>query len=147
MVARWIFRPSKLHRKKRGSYVDFLISETTSKKYVEMTWKFVEIWSSTYPRNTHVESTSIRRGVAVGFKCFFYENYLRRCTSLSCFLKSFTLNRYKWFNCIFLSCYVLVLSESTLYTCLNVKETLAQNRREWLSVRLRTKWLWVRVPL
>ena len=28
-----------------------------------MTWKFVEIWSSTYVRNIHVESTSIRRGV------------------------------------------------------------------------------------
>ena len=54
-------------------------------------------------------------------------------------------------------------SESTLYSCLNVKELLARNRREiwslsacngkfaklakWLSVCLRTKWLWVRVPL
>ena len=31
-------------------------------------------------------------------------------------------------------------SESTLYSCLNVKELLARNRRE-------IKWLWVRVPL
>ena len=39
--------------------------------------------------------------------------------------------------------------------CLNVKELLARNRRHiWnlisqfgLSVRLRTKWLWVRIPL
>ena len=49
-------------------------------------------------------------------------------------------------------------SESTLYCCLNVKELLARNRREiwnlsdcslakWLSVRLRTTWLWVRVQL
>ena len=38
-------------------------------------------------------------------------------------------------------------SESTLYSSLNVKELLAQNRREWLSVRFQTKWLWVRVPL
>ena len=74
-------------------------------------------------------------------------------------------------------------SESTLYSCLNVKELLARSRRhiwrlsdcngtrthnhlvrkrtlnhlanafgfcvcpKWLSVRLRTKWLWVRVPL
>ena len=67
--------------------------------------------------------------------------------------------------------------ESTLYSCLNVKEFLARNRREiwslsdsngtqthnhlvrkrtlnhlaklakWSNVRLRTKWLWVRVPL
>ena len=46
-------------------------------------------------------------------------------------------------------------SESTLFSCLNVKELLARNRRDiwslsdckWLSVRLQTKWLWVRVPL
>ena len=58
----------------------------------------------------------------------------------------------------------LFQSESTLYSCLNVKELLARSRRhvwrlsdcngtqmaslaKWLSVRLRTKWLWVRVPL
>ena len=45
--------------KVRGNNVDFLISEITSKKNAEMTWKFVEIWSSTYRRNTHVESTWI----------------------------------------------------------------------------------------
>ena len=61
-------------------------------------------------------------------------------------------------------------SESTLYSCLNVKELLARSRREiwrwsdcnwirthnhlvhkrtlnWLSVRLWTKWLWVRIQL
>ena len=39
-------------------------------------------------------------------------------------------------------------SESTLYSCLNVKELLAQSRRKiWLSVHLWTKWLWVRVQL
>ena len=54
-------------------------------------------------------------------------------------------------------------SESTLYSYLNVKELLVRSRRhiwrlsdcngtrlaslaKWLSVRLRTKWLWVRVP-
>ena len=30
--------------------------------HVEMTWKFLEIWSSTYQRNIHVKSTLIRRG-------------------------------------------------------------------------------------
>ena len=74
------------------------------------------------------------------------------------------------------SCHVTYTfqSESTLYTCLNVKELLAQSRREiwslsdcnwtrtqnhlirkqtfnhwakWLSVHLRTKWFWVRVQL
>ena len=32
-------------KKVHGNYVDFSISEITSKKYVELTWKFVEIWS------------------------------------------------------------------------------------------------------
>ena len=41
--------------KVRGNDVDFSVSEITSKKFVEMTWKFVEIWSSTYRRNIHVD--------------------------------------------------------------------------------------------
>ena len=63
------------------------------------------------------------------------------------------------------SCHVTYLfqSESTIYNCMNVKELLAQNRpkirslsdcngtressAKWLNVRLRTKWLWVLVPL
>ena len=46
--------------------MDFLISEIALKKYVEMTLKFVEIWSSSYRRNTDVESTWDRRhGVPV----------------------------------------------------------------------------------
>ena len=58
-------------KKVRGNHVDFSTIEITSKKYAEMTWKFVEIWSSTYQRNIHVESTSIRRGVPVGKLQFF----------------------------------------------------------------------------
>ena len=46
-------------KKVRGNDMDFSISKIISKKYVEMTWKFVEIWSSTYPRNIHVESQKI----------------------------------------------------------------------------------------
>ena len=79
-----IFRPVKLHRKKvrgihvdfstseiaskkvRGIHVDFSTIEITSKKHAEMTGKFVEIWSSMYQCNIHVESTWIRRGVPVG---------------------------------------------------------------------------------
>ena len=53
-------------KKVRGNHVDFSTIEITSKKYAEMTWKFVEIWSSTYRRNIHVELTWIRRGVPVG---------------------------------------------------------------------------------
>ena len=49
-----------------GNNVDISTIEITSKKYVETTWKFGEIWSSTYRRNIHVESSSIRRGVLVG---------------------------------------------------------------------------------
>ena len=44
-------------KKVRGNHVDFLISEITPKKYVEMTWKLVEIWSSKYRRNIHDKST------------------------------------------------------------------------------------------
>ena len=46
-----------LTKETRGNDVDFSISEITSKKYVETTWKFVEIWSSTYRCNIHIEST------------------------------------------------------------------------------------------
>ena len=53
-------------KKVRRNKVEFTISEITSKRYVEMTWKFVDIWSSTYRRNIHVESTLISRGVPVG---------------------------------------------------------------------------------
>ena len=52
--------------KVRGNHVDFSTSEITSKKYAEMTRKTVEICSSTYRRNIHVESAWIRRGVPVG---------------------------------------------------------------------------------
>ena len=53
-------------KKVRGNHVGFSTIEITSKKYAEMTWKFVEIWFSTYRRNIHVELTWIRRGVPVG---------------------------------------------------------------------------------
>ena len=53
-------------KKVRENDVDFWTIEITLKKYVEMTWKFVEIWSAKYRRNIHVESTSIRCGVPVG---------------------------------------------------------------------------------
>ena len=49
-----------------------------------MTWKFIEIWSSTYRRNSHVESTGIRRGVPVGILSLlvflkFQPNVCHRC--------------------------------------------------------------------
>ena len=53
-------------KKVRGNEVDFSISEITSKKYVEMTWKFVEIWPSMYRRDINVESTWILRSVPLG---------------------------------------------------------------------------------
>ena len=65
---RGFFQQSKLHWKKVSrNNVDFSISEITSKKYVEMTWKFVKIWSLTYRRNIDIKSTWIRRGMSVGF--------------------------------------------------------------------------------
>ena len=61
------FSTSEITSKKvRGNDVEFSISEITSKEYLEMTWKFVEIWSLTYRRNIDVESTWIRRGVPNG---------------------------------------------------------------------------------
>ena len=61
------FSTSEITSKKVcGNHVDFSTIEITSKRYVEMTWKFVEIWSSTYRRNIHVKWTWIRRGVRVG---------------------------------------------------------------------------------
>ena len=53
-------------KKVRGIDVDISTIEITSKKHMESTWKIVEIWSSTYRRNTYIESTSIRQGVPVG---------------------------------------------------------------------------------
>ena len=51
------FLTSEITSKKvRGNDVDFSISKITLKKFVEMTWKFVEIWSLTYRRNINVES-------------------------------------------------------------------------------------------
>ena len=49
----------------------------------------------------------------------------------------------------FIWLYVLVMSrESTLYSCLNFKELFARKRCGiYLSVRLRTKWLWVGILL
>ena len=49
----------------------------------------------------------------------------------------------------FIWLYVLIMSsESTLYSCLNFKELFARNRCGiYLSVRLRTKWLWVGILL
>ena len=49
----------------RGNDMDFSISKITSKKYVKMTWKFVDICSSMYQRNIHVQSTSTSRGASV----------------------------------------------------------------------------------
>ena len=56
-------------KKVRGNHVDFSTIEITSQKYAEMTWKFVEIWSSTYRRNIqrriHVDWTWCARWVSM----------------------------------------------------------------------------------
>ena len=67
-------------------------------------------------------------------------------------IQHFTLNTIPLTVCSYHVTYAFQ-SESTLYSCLNVKELLAWSRRviwslsdwNWLSVRLRTKWFWVRV--
>ena len=50
-------------KKVRGNYVGFSTIKITSKKIAEMTGTLVQIWSSTYRQNIHLESTWIRRGV------------------------------------------------------------------------------------
>ena len=52
-----------------------------------MTWKFVEIWSSTYRHNIHVESTSIRRGVSVG-----YDQIIKLSRTVFLYLKNAVYN-------------------------------------------------------
>ena len=37
-----------------------------------MTWKFVDIFFSTYQRNIAIESTSVRLGVSVGYYILLY---------------------------------------------------------------------------
>ena len=59
--------------KVRGNNVDFSAIEITSKKYAEMTWKVVEIWSSTYRRNIHVDSTWCAHCVATTDNITFIE--------------------------------------------------------------------------
>ena len=65
MEATWIFRQSKLRRKK---YVEkdagFSINEIIL-KYVEMTLKVIKIWSLAYQRNIHVKLTSVRLGLLI----------------------------------------------------------------------------------
>ena len=50
--------------KGRWNDLDFSLVEITSKKYVEATWRFVNIFFSTYLRNIDIESTSIRRAMS-----------------------------------------------------------------------------------
>ena len=52
--------------KVHGKHLDFLAIAITSKKYVEKTWKFVQIWSSTYQGNTDDECTCIKSGASIG---------------------------------------------------------------------------------
>ena len=66
----------------RRNDVEFSISKIKSKKYLEMMWKFVEIWSPTYRRNIHVKSISIRRGVPVGKVTFFFVHTYNFCNRM-----------------------------------------------------------------
>ena len=81
------FSSSEITSKKvHGSEMYISISEITSKKYVEIRWKFVEIWSSTYCRNIHVESKSNRLGVPIGRIIYSYKrnvNLMFICIELS----------------------------------------------------------------
>ena len=60
--------------------------------------------------------------------------WFHHCMLLSCHLwfhHCMLLSCHLWFHhCMLLSCHLCFQSESTLYSCLNVKELLAQNRRD-----------------
>ena len=61
-----IFIRQNMSKKTRANRVNFSTIEITWTKHPEMTRKFVEIYSSTYRRNIHDQSTWIRLGVLVG---------------------------------------------------------------------------------
>ena len=66
-----------------GNDVDFSISEITSKKYVEMTQKFVTILSSTYRCNDQAKSTllyleSVTLVTLFRVRCFYLQLTLRQ---------------------------------------------------------------------
>ena len=63
----WVFGPSKLHRKKKTwKRRGFFDQQNYIEKVRANDVEFVKVWSSTYQRNIHVESTLIRRRVLVG---------------------------------------------------------------------------------
>ena len=62
---RRLFEHLNYIKKVCGNNMNFSNSEITSKKHVDMTWKFVEILSS-HRCNINVELTWIRRAVPVG---------------------------------------------------------------------------------
>ena len=108
-----IFRLAKLPQTKHVETTRiFWTIEITSKKYVEMTWKFVEIWSSTYWCNIHAESTSIRRGMPDGMS-FNYGPILLRHSSTDCV---FFYHRYFCiqYNCYSKNCLLLLVYNNFL---------------------------------
>ena len=56
----------------RGNNVDFSISEIKSKKYMKMTWKFVEIWSSTYRSNIHVSKVNKKLSAILRYEAHWF---------------------------------------------------------------------------
>ena len=59
-------------------------------------------------------------------------NHLAKLAKWLSFVASTYL--YGAFDCVFLACHNACQSESTLYSCLNVKEVLSQNRRNIWSL-------------
>ena len=55
----------------------FGISEITSKKYMEMTWKFVEIWSSTY-RDVNRRRFDVECPLEINFTNFLTQEQNKR---------------------------------------------------------------------
>ena len=102
-------------KKVLGNNKDFLISEILLKKYAEMTWKFVEIWSSTYRCNIDVELTWILRGVPVRY-CFSWSSNSFGWKKLGA---TQTMYNY-WFNNFVFIFNLIILLFLNVYVFINV---------------------------
>ena len=69
-----------MSQKLPGSDINFSNKEVTLKKYVDVMWKFFEIWSLSYRRNLHVESRWIQAGVPVRFVLYEFGSTSNHCS-------------------------------------------------------------------
>ena len=93
-----------------------------------LAWSRCEIWSSSDCNWTRTHNHLVHKWTL---------NHLAKLTKrLSCVVSTYL---YGAFDCMFLSCHMYMFqSESTIYSCLNVKELFAQRRHEIWSLSTAT---------